>query len=239
MKRQNFRKLIIIISMLLFPITIFYLSPYVIIMGAMEGIINGSFIVFMVMLLGGIFFGRIFCAYLCPAGGIMECTTLVNNNSPKQGWRNNIKYVTWSLWVIGVIASFLLHKKEISVDFFYLTDHGISIANIYGYIIYYGIIFLFFIPAIISGKRALCHYLCWMAPFMILGNKLGRILHIRQLRLTSEKEACTQCHACDRKCPMGLKVSEKVQAGKMYDTECILCGECIDVCPKKVIQYEL
>ena len=239
MKRQNIRKLIIILSMLFFPITIYYLSPYVIIMGAMEGIINGSFIVFMAMLLGGIFFGRIFCAYLCPAGGIMECATLVNNNNPKQGWRNSIKYVTWFLWIIGVIASFLLHKKEISVDFFYLTDHGISIANIYGYIIYYGIILLFFIPAIISGKRALCYYLCWMAPFMILGNKLGRLLHIRQLKLISEKDACTQCHACDRKCPMGLKVSEKVQTGKMYDTECILCGECIDACPKKVINYKL
>lgn len=41
-----------------------------------------------------------------------------------------------------------------------------------------------------TSKRALCHYLCWMAPFMVLGNKLRRLLHVRQLRLTSEKEAC-------------------------------------------------
>lgn len=239
MKRQNVRKLIIIVSMMLFPITIYYLSPYVIIMGAMEGIINGSFIVFAAMLVGGIFFGRIFCAYLCPSGGLMECTTLINNKNPKQGWRNNIKYITWSLWIIGVIASFLFRKKELKIDFFFLTDHGISIANIYGYIIYYGIILLFFIPAVIAGKRAICHYLCWMAPFMVIGNKLGRLLHIRQLRLVSDKSQCTQCHACDKKCPMGLKVSEKVQTGRMYDPECILCGECIDTCPKKVINYKI
>ena len=239
MKRQKIRKLIIIISMLLFPITIYYLSPYVIIQGALEGIINGSFIVFATMLVGSIFFGRIFCAYLCPAGGVMECTTLVNNNNPKQGWRNNIKYAIWFLWIIGVVLSFLNRKKAITVDFFYFTDHGISVANIYGYIIYYGIILLFFIPAIVMGKRSLCHYLCWMAPFMVIGSKLGQLLHIPQLQLTAKKDACTQCHACDRKCPMGLKVSEKVQTGKMIDTECILCGECIDTCPKKVISYKM
>ncbi|MGN0157328.1 MAG: hypothetical protein ACI39N_08760 [Lachnospiraceae bacterium] len=52
MKRQNVRKLILIISMLLFPITIWYMSPYLIMQGAMEGIVTGSFIVFLLMLLG-------------------------------------------------------------------------------------------------------------------------------------------------------------------------------------------
>lgn len=33
MKRQNFRKLVLIISMLLFPVTIWYMSPYLIIRG--------------------------------------------------------------------------------------------------------------------------------------------------------------------------------------------------------------
>lgn len=42
MKRQNIRKLILIISMLLFPVTIWYMSPYLIIQGAMEGIVTGS-----------------------------------------------------------------------------------------------------------------------------------------------------------------------------------------------------
>ena len=131
MKRQNVRKLFMISSMLLFPVTIYYLSPYLIIQGASEGIVNGSFIIFAVLLVGSMLFGRIFCAYLCPAGGIMECATLINSKSPKQGWKNNIKYVLWSLWIIGIIVSFVLSKQKITVNFFYMTDHGISIANIY------------------------------------------------------------------------------------------------------------
>ena len=130
MKRQNARKLILISSMLLFPITIYYLSPYLIIQGAIEGIINGSFIVFVIMLLSSIFLGRLFCGYLCPAGGIQECAVLINDKSPKQGWRNNIKYAIWMIWIIAIIICFIFRKKELAVDFFYQTDHGISISNI-------------------------------------------------------------------------------------------------------------
>jgi len=68
MKRQNIRKLILISAMLMFPITIYYLSPYVIIQGAIEGIITGSFVVFLLMLISSVFLGRLFCGYLCPAG---------------------------------------------------------------------------------------------------------------------------------------------------------------------------
>lgn len=239
MKRQNARKLILISSMLLFPITIYYLSPYLIIQGAIEGIINGSFIIFVTMLLSSIFLGRLFCGYLCPAGGIQECAVLINDKSPKQGWRNNIKYIIWVIWIIAIIICFIFRKKELAVDFFYQTDHGISISNIYGYIIYYGVVCLIFIPAVLFGKRIFCHYFCWMAPFMVIGSKLGNMLHIKGLRLSADKNACVSCHKCDRSCPMSLNVTEKVQKENMYDSECILCGACIDNCPKKAITYKV
>lgn len=42
--RQRVRKTLLLISFLLFPITIWYFSPYLIIQAASEHIINGSFI---------------------------------------------------------------------------------------------------------------------------------------------------------------------------------------------------
>ena len=80
MKRQCVRKLIIIVSLLLFPITIWYMSPYLIIQGAMEGIVSGSFIVFVCMLVGSVFFGRIFCGWPCPMGGMQECLFQTKKN---------------------------------------------------------------------------------------------------------------------------------------------------------------
>jgi len=239
MKRQNIRKLILIIAMFLFPITIYYLSPYLIIQGALEGIITGSFVVFTAMLISSVFLGRIFCGYLCPAGGIQECAMLINDKNPKQGWRNNIKYVIWLIWIIGIIICFMFSKQALTVDIFYQTDHGVSVSNIYGFIIYYGIVFLIFIPSVVFGKRIFCHYFCWMAPFMVIGSKLGNMLHIKHLGLVANKDACINCHICDKGCPMSLNVAEKVQTETMEDKECILCGACVDNCPKKVIAYKM
>jgi ferredoxin len=36
---------------------------------------------------------------------------------------------------------------------------------------------------------------------------------------------------------MSLPVTDMVQAEKMEHSECILCGTCIDGCPKSAIHY--
>jgi len=61
MSRQNIRQFTIILSFLLFPITLYYFSPYLIIQGALEGIVVGSFIVFIAMFIASLVFGRAFC----------------------------------------------------------------------------------------------------------------------------------------------------------------------------------
>ena len=238
MSRQKIRKLVLIVSLLLFPITIWYMSPYLIIQGAVEGIVSGSFIVFVCTLLGSVFFGRIFCGWICPMGGMQECLFSVNENVPKQGWKNNIKYIIWTVWIIAIIICFIFRKEEISINFFYMTDHGISIAEIYDYIIYYGVIFLVLIPAVLFGKRIFCHYFCWMAPFMVLGTKVRKILYLPGLHITvKQPNACILCGKCNLKCPMGINVSEMISKGEIKSIECIQCGACIDGCPKKVLSY--
>ena len=244
MKLQTFRKFLITFSMLLFPITIYYFSPYLIIMGALQHIINGSFIVFTLMFILGMFFGRLWCGFLCPTGGMSECFEHFSPKNPKQGWRNYLKYGIWVLWLSGVIICHVLGKGDYTIQPFFMTAHGISISNIYSYVIYYGIVILFLIPAIIHGKRANCHYICWMAPFMIMGYKVGRLLHLPQLKIKTKKENCIGCGACNKICKMSLDVKSLVADGgenqnEISSAECILCGECISACPKKVLNYKI
>ncbi|MBO4760078.1 MAG: 4Fe-4S binding protein, partial [Spirochaetaceae bacterium] len=130
---------------------------------------------------------------------------------------------------------------------FFMTEHGISIANIYSYVIYYGIVLLFLIPAVVHGKRANCHYICWMAPFMIMGYKFGCLLHLPQLKIKAQRESCVGCGACSKVCPMSVDVKKLVKddssgtgnLGELRTSECILCGECISACPKKVLNYKM
>lgn len=50
-RRQRYRKALLFLSLLLFPVTLYYFSPMLILQGASQGIINGSFIVFGLMFL--------------------------------------------------------------------------------------------------------------------------------------------------------------------------------------------
>ncbi|MGN0157327.1 MAG: 4Fe-4S binding protein [Lachnospiraceae bacterium] len=178
-----------------------------------------------------------FCGWICPMGGMQECLFSVNEKAPKQGWKNNIKYVIWMVWILAVMICFIFRKKEIAIDFFYMTDHGISVAEIYDYVIYYGVIFLILIPAVLFGKRIFCHYFCWMAPFMVIGTKIRKLLHLPGIHVVSEKEKCISCKKCNQKCPMALNVVELVKNDCDFGTECIQCGACVDNCPKKALSY--
>lgn len=117
MKRQNFRKVLLILSFLFFPLTIYYLSPYLIIDGAIMGIAVGSFIVFLLMFVSSLFLGRLFCGWLCPAGVLQECCRLGNDKKAKGGKRNWIKYFIWVPWILSIIVLFILAGK-ITFDFF-------------------------------------------------------------------------------------------------------------------------
>lgn len=238
MKRQKLRKCLLTVSLLLFPVTLYYFSPALIINAGLHGIINGSFLVFMLQFILSIPFGRLFCAYLCPAGGLQECAFAINEGRPKQGFRNYIKYVIWIIWLAIVISCYFHNGEIIEIDFFFETEHGISVSSLQSYVIYYGIICLIFIPAVLFGKRVFCHYFCWMAPFMTIGMKLRRRLCLPGLHIrVKEKEKCISCGKCSRECPMSLPVKEMVQKGWIENPECIQCGACIDSCPHHVLGY--
>ncbi|MFT4144040.1 MAG: 4Fe-4S binding protein [Mobilitalea sp.] len=235
MNRQKLRKALLFISFLIFPVTLFYFSPYLIIQGGIAGIISGSFIIFAAQFIFSLFFGRAYCSWLCPAGGLQECCTAITNkplSNRKVSW---IKYILWTLWILGIVFAFISAGGIRLVDFFYMTNHGISAASLPGMLTYLGIIGLITILALTLGRRGMCHSICWMAPFMVLGTLLSDLLRLPSLHLKPLPANCINCGHCTKKCPMSLEVHTMVLKGNMKHSECILCGECVDTCPKKAI----
>lgn len=241
--RQRTRKALLLVSFLFFPIFMNYLSPYVIIDGASQGIVNGSLVVFGLLFLSALVFGRLWCGWVCPAGALGELCLPVNDrpvNLKKMDW---IKWVIWVVWIGVILASVIAAGGYRKVDLLLDTQGGISVAGspdrpiFIAYIIYYAVIGLFAGLAIFAGRRAGCHSICWMAPFMILGRKLRNLLAWPALRLAAAPERCSDCKTCTSNCPMSLDVNALVKSGHMEHSECILCGSCVDNCARKAIVY--
>lgn len=235
--RQRIRTGLILLTFLLFPIVMNFLSPYVIIDGAFQGIISGSFLVFGGLFVSSLFIGRLWCSWICPAAGLQEASFAINDR-PVRG--KNLDWIKWAIWVlwVGVIVFGLITAGGFSeIDPLHLTESSISIDAPQKYIIYYIVIAIVFGLAVFVGRRAFCHTGCWMSPFMILGRKIRNAVNMPALRLTAETGKCINCKKCTKVCTMSLDVNAMVQAGRMENAECILCGKCIDSCPESVIHY--
>lgn len=73
----------ILFSFFLFPAVFYYLSPVVIIQSTMNGIVNGSLIMFILMFISALVLGRAYCGWVCPGAGCQEAIFLARNKSIK------------------------------------------------------------------------------------------------------------------------------------------------------------
>lgn len=234
--RQNLRKGIILSSFFLFPATFYYLSPVVIIQAAALGIINGSFIIFLLMFISALVVGRAYCGWVCPGAGCQEAIFLARDKRVTKG--DYIKWLIWVPWISAIVLFAVRSGGYGTIDFFYLTTYGFSIGDLTALIAYLSVlIVLIVMPSFIFGKRSFCHHLCWMAPFMILGRKIRNRFQWPSLQLNADSQKCNHCHTCTLNCPMSLPVERMVKTNKLENTECILCGTCIDGCQFNVIKF--
>lgn len=236
-KRQRVRRLIIFLSFLAFPITLNFLSPYLIISASFEGVVAGSALMFAGLLISSIFLGRLFCGWLCPGGGLNDILTTVNGKPVTDRKIRWIKIVIWVIWLATIILGFIGSGGIQRIDPLYMTENGISVDMPIKYIVYYGVIFIFMAISLIAGRRGSCHAICWMAPFMMIGQKFGDWLRLPRLHIESSSENCIRCERCIKQCPMSIPVMTRLGQPLEKHVDCALCGECVDICPKDCLHY--
>lgn len=187
------------------------------------------FLMFVIMAMA-MFYGRVYCGYLCPQMIFSEASIAVENNIR----RLVTKYVSWNarqrnllaralfyliLGVASVVLAFvfisyfveprdLLHRL-LSFD---VKTAGGGAGAATTLLILLDFLFL---------RQRFCTTVC---PYGYLQGMLGDddtlIVQYRD-----ENRECIECKKCMRVCHMGIDIRTSP-----YQIECIHCGECIDAC---------
>ena len=236
-KLQQFRKAVQLLSLLVFPATFYYFSPAIPLMGAYYGIISGSLLLFALLFLQSLFFGRIFCAWLCPGGALGDCAAAAQPRRLPGLIIRLVKFGVWGPWVVILALLFIRADGAHQVEIGFATEKGFSVTSLHALIMYLLVIAVFYAFSLGIGRRASCHALCWMAPFMMAGRFLSNRLKLSSLRLASDLDACVSCGRCAAVCPMSLPIDILAKDGNPSHRDCILCGECILACRKKVLRF--
>ncbi len=235
---QKIRKPIVISTAVLFHLLlIFHLffSPVIIVFAAYNSIVNASFVAFALMFLLSFFFGRAYCGWFCPGCGVQEILSFFVRRKSKNSKAVYLKYLIFIIWFGAIATGYSIngiHRIDLS---FGMTD----VTLIRKIILTLGAIILIVPLTLIFGKYASCKYICWQVPFMIIGAKIRDYFKLIGLHLKSDSTKCTSCNVCTANCPMNLNVMKNVKKGLMNDTECIMCGNCIDHCSQRAIKYSL
>ncbi|MEW6142074.1 MAG: 4Fe-4S binding protein [Chloroflexota bacterium] len=236
--RQRLRLTFLYLMLITFPITLNYFSVYLIIEGSSQGIAVFSFFFWTAWVVAGFFFGRAACGYACPLGAIQEVRDRMGG---RMLWRIRyfrwVKYLLAVAWVGGIAAAAIAAGGYRKIELLYNMPQGISVDSIQSLFMFFTVVLAVLIPSLILGKRGFCHYLCPWGVLNIVGTKVKGLFRWPSLHLRPEKEKCKQCRTCDNNCPMSLGVSRMVASGSMRNTECILCGTCVDTCPNGTIKY--
>ncbi len=235
-KGIRLRNYILIGLVITLPVLFSFYSPVLIVWGIEGGVITASIIIFATWFILSLFMGRsASCGYTCPYGALQEIFGgQVLKKKPKSEKAGKIRYLVFGLFLLIMLYFTLKVGRIQGLDLF--ASNGAYSASQAIILIPISIIAIALL-SIMFGSRAYCRYLCPQGVFLTIGAKLGKKIKIPSLHLTSTPENCLNCKLCDKSCPMGLKVNHMVNNNTMDNNNCILCGECIDKCPKEAINY--
>lgn len=236
-KRRAIRKTISNLSLLFFPVTFYYFSPVVPLAGAAGGIVSGSLLVFAALFVSAIFLGRGFCSWVCPAGALQDIAGEARDRrfSRRNGW---VKYLIWIPWLVLLAILFINAGGASNIDVPFMTDNGVSVSDTASLVVYLMVALTFFLFPVLFGRRAACHTVCWMSPFMILGERLARGVRIPGIAIRRGPGTCVSCGACAATCSMDIDIDKRAAGKDPLDatSDCILCAACADACSQGALR---
>jgi polyferredoxin len=195
------------------------------IFGLLTGVVQMAVIhYFIAKIIGPVLFGRMWCGWACWTVMILDLLPFKRPSGRlPRGW-GWLRYLHFGLslsLVLLLVYAFGFRDGatgSIAVTWF-----------IIGNLLYYalGIILAY----ALKDNRSFCKYVCPVAVPLKVTSRFSL------LKIGGEAARCNDCDACEKMCPMDVRISDYVLNNqRVLSTECSLCQTCITVCARDALK---
>jgi ferredoxin-type protein NapH len=216
--------------------------------GSLQAVISDikykfSFYIVGFLTLMGVTMGRFICGWLCPFGLIQELLNKIPSPKFKVSKKfEKLKYLKYVILLVFVILLPMFWVNDVGMGSptfcKYICPAGTleggvpltlldtSLRSAVGFLFAWKLTLLI-ITIILSIIifRPFCRFICPLGAIYSIFNPISIY------RLKIDKDKCTSCGACTKKCKMDIEVYKKPNS-----LECIRCGECKSACSQGAIK---
>ncbi|MGE3173158.1 MAG: 4Fe-4S binding protein [Planctomycetota bacterium] len=207
-----------------------------------EGKINAGFVLFTVLILGTLVFGRWFCGWACHVVALQDLSAWLLGRFGLRPRPVRSRLLILAPFAVGGHMFLWPHVRHwlspedkpmprwsewqwaLTTDDLWATFPGplmtVLTVVVVGFLIVWWM-----------GAKGFCTYGCPYAAFFIVADRFspGRI------KVT---DACDACGHCTTVCSSNVRVHEEVaRHGKIVDPGCMKCMDCVSVCPKDALYF--
>jgi polyferredoxin len=192
----------------------------------------------------GVIFGRSFCGWICPFGGLPELMVtgkkerwhldfLRNQEHSSQGmhytglkaWVKDIKY--------GVLLAIVLMSIFLSFPIVCVYCPVLWLSSKY---VFWTVISILVLFAIVFPFMTKKRWWCQVCPVGAVASLLDKI---SVFRIRINKIKCTECADCIQECRVYAMTEKAITTNGRPDADCIRCGRCIEACPEGAVDSYL
>ncbi len=174
---------------------------------------------------GPLIWGRGFCGWACWTAAVLEWLPIKKTGAIPRHFKN-LRFAALAISLLLPVVLIFFLNYDVWHRYLYKKE---MLWMFTGNAIYYALA----IPLafVLKDRRAFCKIVCPVSLIMKVPARISLI------KMQPSGKECTECGACNKRCPMDIDVMSYIKAGeKVTDTECILCDECRFACPAGAIK---